>query len=184
MENLHFDLNESDRICAVSDNWDAVAKAQNAPSLLAENVIGKSVWPYIAGAGTQEYFAALFGQVRGHQQSVRLPYRCDAPMMRRFFVMEISKQPTGNLRIAHEIVEGGEEQFSVLHLNESAAEKVCSICLSLLRHGQWRDDYFSPRGQVPPEAFTVCPKCQIAAQYSWRQEPSLASASNSSHNQW
>lgn len=163
-ENLYFDLNESDNICDVSSNWDSVAEMQSGQAFVANSIIGNSVWPYISGAGTQEFFADLFAKVRAEHRSVRLPYRCDARMLKRYFEMVIRRLPNGNLRIAHEEVEGTEEAFSVLHLHDSEIDGVCSICLSVKRSGFWRDDYFSPRGAVAHQMFTVCPTCRTAPQ--------------------
>lgn len=164
MTKLYFDLDDRDQICAVSANWNDVAIEQNGSSLLSESIIGQNVWPFIAGAGTQEFFAAIFKKVRSSNQSVNMPYRCDAPLLKRFFVMEISRQSNGTVRVSHIQIDDSDIPFSVIHMSDLEPDMVCSICLSIHRQGEWNDYYFSPRGTIDPDSFTVCPKCRESAE--------------------
>ena len=161
-ESLYFDLNAQDRITAVSANWDYVASTQNGLAACADSVIGKSIWVFISGPTTQDFFANLFALARDVGRAVTLPYRCDAPLQIRHFNMEISRLPWVDLRVTHHFIPEATEDYSVIHTHDYNHEKICSICLSVRRNGAWLDEYYSPRSPIDASDFTVCPKCESA----------------------
>jgi hypothetical protein len=170
IENLYFDIDESDRICAVSANWDHIAAQQNGSSVTAAHVLGKSVWGFVAGNDTRSYFEKLFDMARSVQKNVALPYRCDTPMVMRSYNMDIVPLSGGHLRIVHSSMPEKSEAFSVIQMDETRIEKVCSICLSVHYDGAWHDDYFAPRGYIRQDDFTVCPTCLNAPKIVWAGE--------------
>jgi hypothetical protein len=166
-ENLYFDIDDKDLICAVSANWDDVANRNNGQKATTPNVIGKSFWGFVAGEDTRRYYEKIFEVARAAQKKVKLPYRCDTPLVMRSFDMSISLQSNGHLRIFHAIAPEKSEAFSVIQMDDKRIEKVCSICLSVHYNGSWHDDYFAPRGQIRDHDFTVCPDCMNVPQIVW-----------------
>jgi hypothetical protein len=137
-------------------------RSRNGDRAISNAVLGKSFWGFVAGDETRAYYEKLFAVARQAERHVELPYRCDGPMVMRSYHMDIFCLPNGNLRISHTHDAEKSEEFSVIQIHDTPIEKVCSICLSVYHSAAWHDDYFSPRGLTAPDAFTVCPSCQIA----------------------
>lgn len=79
-------------IVQVNAAWLAFAKANRYPGDPA-SVIGHSLWSYISDLETRHIYKELVERART-SGSLRVPYRCDAPNLRRFLEMTIAFDAT------------------------------------------------------------------------------------------
>ncbi len=83
---------------AVDTAWIAFAESNDAPAL-PEQVLGESLWRFIANPTVRELYRTLFRRVRETDQRVILPFRCDSPSVQRFMTLAvgIGDGPRGTL---------------------------------------------------------------------------------------
>lgn len=84
-----YELNGDDRISAVGDDWAEFAAANDAPELTPGNVLGKSIYDFIAGPEVKELYRMLLRRVREIDEPLMYPFRCDGPAVRRHMTMHI-----------------------------------------------------------------------------------------------
>jgi hypothetical protein len=71
-------LDSLDRIAAVDDAWREFAVENGAPELTEENVLGRSVFSFIADESVRHLWALLLRRAR-QGVVVKVPIRCDSP---------------------------------------------------------------------------------------------------------
>ena len=65
-------------------------------------VVGRSsTWNFIQGAETVRLYQAILRRVRSNSSRVVVPFRCDAPTLRRHMRLEISSQPLAHISHTH-----------------------------------------------------------------------------------
>jgi hypothetical protein len=94
-----YDLDDRDRILATGGEWDRFAIANAAPELATRSVIGHPLWRFVEGEEVRHLLRLLLDQVRERNRSVSVPFRCDAPALRRFMSMSIHPLEGGVLRV-------------------------------------------------------------------------------------
>jgi len=101
-------LDREDVLRSVSGAWDDFARENDAPHLSGNGVVGRSIWDFITGDEVRHLSGILFSTVRERERPVSVPFRCDAPDIRRWMTLSIA--PTSDS-------EGGID-ISVRSLNE------------------------------------------------------------------
>lgn len=120
-------------ILFVNDEWVSFALENDAPTLVRENVVGKSLWEFIDGWETRHLYDLILERVRRDGVHLRIPFRCDAPTKRRFMEMEIIPLSRGEVeyrcrilreesRAAVDLLLGGEGPLDVF---------ICTWCKKL-----------------------------------------------------
>jgi hypothetical protein len=107
-ETFFYHLDNQNRIVQVSPNWDAFALANDAPEVCARKVLNRPLMDFLAGFETKHLYDIMLNKVRRTQNHVTVPFRCDAPALRRF--MELTMRPR----------EGGGIEFQTVILREEA----------------------------------------------------------------
>jgi hypothetical protein len=107
-ETFHYHVDSRNRITQVSPNWDAFALANDAPEVCADKILNRPLMDFLSGFETQHLYSIMLTKVRGTQKPLTVPFRCDAPALRRF--MELTIWPR----------EGGGIEFQTVVLREEA----------------------------------------------------------------
>jgi hypothetical protein len=81
-EAVVYRVSASDQFQLVNDAWRRFARENGAPDL-ADSVIGRSLWDYIAGDEVRHVYASLLNRVRREQRGVNFPFRCDSAAVHR-----------------------------------------------------------------------------------------------------
>lgn len=89
---LTYQIDGADRITSVSGSWDLFAAA-NDGGTRATDVVGHSLWDFVAHDTTRQVYRDLIARVRGGRP-VAFSYRCDSPTLRRF--MQMTMRPGAN----------------------------------------------------------------------------------------
>ena len=84
-------LDGNNRISYVSPEWLEFAIENGAHELVLPGVLGKPLWPFIAGMETLHLYHVMLNKVRTASAVICFPFRCDAPQMRRY--MELVARP-------------------------------------------------------------------------------------------
>lgn len=136
METYSYKINEKDIIYEVSNNWeDFLTENKGFSNSNSKNVVGKSLWDFIAGDETKYLYQLIFSKARESKQEIKLFFRCDSPDMRRFLQIKIKSKTDGYIDLKSQILKA-EKRKSVTFLNNDIvrSEKVvimCSMCKKL-----------------------------------------------------
>jgi hypothetical protein len=107
-ETFYYHVDSQNRIVQVSPNWDAFALANGAPEVCARKILNRLLMDFLSGFETKHLYEIMLSKVRSTQNSLTVPFRCDAPALRRF--MELTMRPQ----------EGGQIEFQTVVLREEA----------------------------------------------------------------
>lgn len=96
-EFFEYVIDANDVIVSVNDSWKAFAR-ENGGEGLGERAIGTWLWQHMAGVEVKHLFRALLERVREGRRVVRIPFRCDAPDLRRHMMLEVTPLPADAVR--------------------------------------------------------------------------------------
>ncbi len=77
-------INARDLLINVSGDWERFALENAAPQLVANQVLGRSLWEFIFDAETRMLYKALLAKVRTGKSPFNVEFRCDASHLRRY----------------------------------------------------------------------------------------------------
>jgi hypothetical protein len=158
-------------ILQVNQAWTDFAIANATPELAAERVCGQPLERYIHGMEARELWRMLLERVRAQQTRVVLPFRCDAPELRRFMEMTVTARDGGDVDFATRLLRA-ERRAPVALLAQPASVgadllPICSWCKQVrLEDGTWvevelaieRLDLFG-LDSLPQLTHGICPRC-------------------------
>jgi hypothetical protein len=176
-------LDELDRIRWVGGAWSDFARANGAPELAEADILGRRVWTFVAGIETRHLYELMFEAVRRGRGAVVVPFRCDAPQLRRFMELEIRSLPGAALELTASLLR--EEARAPEPLLDARAPRtsevlsICSVCKRLrVAHDRWLAvedavrvlDLFG-RVELPGLSHGVCPDCASLMRASAKRPP-------------
>lgn len=153
-------LDERNILRAGSQTWDRAALDAGCPGAMSQAVLNLPLLHFVSGLETRSYLAGLFFQARQQGRVLSLPYRCDAPGLRRECVMDIGPGEEGTLRVMHSLL--------ATHAVETipptpTGDAICSQCRQVHVDGQWRDTDMPDGGLSPATIYVTCPDCRRRA---------------------
>jgi|SRR5208282_5806536 len=173
---VEYRINSQDLLVDVSKDWARFALENAAPSLLADHILGRSLWDFISGAETRMLYQALLARVRSGKSATTVELRCDAPHLRRHIRLVISPMSSGRVRFVGTVVKV-EERDSIRLLDPAVTRlgdqiTICSWCKDvLLPNGRFVDVETAveqlglfQRSEMPTLRQATCPTC--LAKYS------------------
>lgn len=89
-------ITPDDIIEFVNDAWIRFA-LENGTPILAQGVVGSSLWKHISGPQVVHLSRELLARVRESRCEANIPFRCDAPTKRRYMRMRILPLGKGKL---------------------------------------------------------------------------------------
>lgn len=165
-------IDETDRIVNVSDNWLLFAQENEADaSCHPEAIMNKPIWDYISGMETQYLFKVTLEKVRATDKPVVLPFRCDAPDMRRYLELRITPADQKCIEFTSYIVrEEARERVELLETDMPRSDeilKMCSMCKKInLSGGDWVEVEIAvatlklfEQLKLPQISHGLCPEC-------------------------
>lgn len=125
-------IDANDVITNVNDSWESFAD-ENGSEGLGKRVVGSWLWQHLAGVEVKHLFRVLLERVRTTGKVVRVPFRCDAPDLRRHMILEVTPLPDDVVRFSSWADE--EESRETVHLLEADREwspdgflRMCAWC--------------------------------------------------------
>jgi hypothetical protein len=187
LRDTRFRLDAEARIVGVNRGWDDFARENGAPELAGDAVVGRCLWDFVTGAETRDLYEHLFHTVRQRRRTLRLPFRCDSPSLRRFMEMRIAPRKAGELECVSTLLRT--EARPAIPLFDAHAPRTgdfvqaCSLCRRILdATGRWVEveravsslDLFGSL-RVPRLHHAVCPACHLEVRAAlaacWRIGP-------------
>lgn len=163
-------IDPDDRIAWVDARWLAFAQENGAPELTGD-VVGQSLWRYIAGDATCEVYRRLHSEVRLRRRPIVVPFRCDSPSLRREMQLVVSSDERGEIHYESTILLAAPcpptNVFDASLSRGRSLLTMCSCCKRVLLEPEgWLEiDEASVRLEVlnaatPPQLrYEVCPGC-------------------------
>jgi hypothetical protein len=85
-----------DTIAWVDSGFDELAAGYGLPGL-PDEAVGRPLLDFVTGERPRELQRHLIARARRSPEPIRSQYRCDAPEMRRFGLLELDAQPGGGV---------------------------------------------------------------------------------------
>ncbi len=165
-------VDANDVIVAVDSWWLAFARENGAAHLTADSVIGTFLWDFIAGQLTRSLYQRIHAQLRTSGTPLRLPFRCDSPMLERHMRMTITPHDNGDLVYETRVLRTKvRRSLPLLDPNQPRSTSqlvLCSSCLRAFLEGNgWLDvEKVAARllddSQPPELIYRLCPPCEQA----------------------
>lgn len=166
-------VDQDDRIAWVNSWWLAFAQENGAGQLTEQFIVGRSLWDFIADDETCQLYRSLHVRLRGSDETVVLPFRCDSPTLhRQMRLMITGKSGESSLLYEGDVVQTRQRDYlAVLDPTKSRTSPclwMCSCCKHVLLEPQgWLDVedlsdrlQFNHRDRLPRCRQTLCPPCR------------------------
>jgi two-component system, sensor histidine kinase and response regulator len=175
-------LDSADTITAVDDSWLEFARANDAPELTRQSVLGRPLHAFVSGVEMAELTGLLTGAARQRGTAVTVPFRCDSPGERRFMTMTLQVEAGGGVHIEYRLDRAefrAEVPLLDVHAPRSEAFLVvCSWCRRVRQGDAWRDveraieegDLFGRAERMPKVSHGICEDCASVVRASVRGE--------------
>lgn len=141
--NISYRINGEDEIIFLNEEWTRFALANNAPEFIAENILNRNLWDFIADDTTRELYQKLIEKVRaGHP--IDFNFRCDSSDVRRFSEMKITLLENNHIQFDTFLIKTEERvRQNVFHKDVPRSETiliVCSWCKKIeMQNGVWQE---------------------------------------------
>jgi signal transduction histidine kinase len=174
-------LDAADNITAVDDGWLDFGRANGAPELTRQSVLGRPLRAFVTGLEAAELTALLTAAARQRETAVAVPFRCDAPGERRFMTMTLQGEVGGGVHIEYRL-DRTESRAEVLLFDLEAPRSeeflvVCSWCRRVRQADAWRDvekaiadGELIGRREMPRVSHGICDDCASVVKASVRGE--------------
>lgn len=154
---------------AVGGDWVRFARANGAPDLI-ENVVGRSLWDFVAGASTRDIYSRLIARASaGHELSFHL--RCDSPHERRVMRMRMLPAVGDGVRFETRLLSRDEWPGSLPLSRVDAMETlltVCGWCGRAHIDARWEEPEVAVERlgifvgtRTPAISHGICPACTV-----------------------
>jgi len=171
-QRFEYTVDRNDVITAVNQEWRVFAR-ENDGGDLEGTVLGTWLWQHLAGMEVKHLYRVLVEKVRVTRRPVRVPFRCDAPELRRDMVLELEPLAEDAIRFSSWVVE--ERERPRVRLLEAGRPEdsghtlfMCAWCKRIRTdEGTWVEledalgegDVFD-QGPLPKITHAVCQDCQ------------------------
>jgi len=171
-----YETDYNGRIVWVNEAWNRFAAENAAEHLQEERVLGRRLWDFISDPETQQIYHLLMKKVMDERMSLRFPFRCDAPSLRRYLDMEMTSPQQQVCRFRSVVVKL--EARSEVSLWKPTAKRTdrflraCSWCKKVdAGQESWQEvedalrelELFN-RSRLPQLTHTICPSCYTSMQ--------------------
>jgi hypothetical protein len=167
---LSYAIDEHDHLIKVDGGYYRFAEENGWPD--AGSTLGRSLWDYVAGRELVKLQRLLVRRIRDEVGDVELPFRCDAPAVRREMDIRIVARPGGRVVLFSSRLRAEEERDLPQLLLDPAAPRsdemleMCGWCDRFNVDGEWveveeaarRLELFN-RPELPALSHGICPDC-------------------------
>lgn len=136
-------VDQNARIVSVSESWALVARDNDAAAELKEDdVIGRSLFDFIADEHCQDLYKALIKKVRATGEATSFPFRCDTPERRRLMELCITQTSDGKIEFDIELLRDDEREapcnlLDADHPRTDDEVLICSWCKCVQIGDDW-----------------------------------------------
>jgi hypothetical protein len=175
-------IDDRDVVTYVNEQWMGFAHANGAERLPLQ-VIGRSLWDFIARDETKSFYARAIEHVRRKGVALQIPFRGDSPSCRRHMEMRIEPTSAGEIEFRSFVIREDERQpVPLLDVDVPRADwevlTICSVCRKALTGDRWLELEDVLRVLKPPHgdawhrlSETVCDTCEALVALQLRAHP-------------
>ncbi len=169
-QTLSYAIDEHDHLIRVDQGYYRFAEENGWAD--AGSSLGRLLWDYVAGRELVKLQRLLVRRVRDGVGDVELPFRCDAPAVRREMDMRIVARPAGRVVLFSARLRAEEKRDVPQPLLDAAAPRslevveMCGWCDRFEVGGEWveveeaaRRLRLFNRSELPALSHGVCPDC-------------------------
>ncbi len=168
---VEYSIDADDVVITRDQGWAAFARQNDAPELVAMDS-SRTIWSYFGSDEIRDIWRLLIERVREAGQEARIPFRCDAPDMRRWYEMTLTPEDHRVVRFRSVLVfEEARDTIPLLAPDtdrdvDAAPIPVCSWCGQGNDGTRWIDiedlarDRRLLESQVPSISYGICPTCR------------------------
>lgn len=173
--NVRYRIDSRDRLTGFNAAWDEFAIGNDTPALTGSLIEGRPLWDFITSPEVQHLYEVLLKRVRAGRALSSLPFRCDAPTLRRHMLMDIHLLPVGDVEFCCQVTRVEPRAPVPVDYGARPAEgnrflRMCSWCNRVDdMHGHWSEieDAIARLqlfGDVEPLpiSHTICAQCLSA----------------------
>lgn len=166
---LNYAIDEQDHLIRVDDGYYRFAEENGWTD--AGSSLGRSLWDYVAGPELIKLQRLLVRRIRDEVGDVELPFRCDAPGVRREADIRIVARPGGRVVLFSAGMRSEEEREIQPLLDPEVPRseemvEMCGWCDRFEVDGEWveveeaarRLELFN-RSELPALSHGICPDC-------------------------
>lgn len=170
-EPTRYEIGPDDRITRVDARFEAFARENDAPEL-ARSAVGTVLWEHVSGAGVTALYRQFFERVREDARTIHIPFRCDAPDLRRFMSLVMGPgSGAGEVSFEARLVRSETRERVALWdvdalRDEESLLPVCAWCKRVRVEATWIDAERAvtrlrlfERALVPGVTHGVCDEC-------------------------
>jgi hypothetical protein len=158
-------IDAADLIVSVNAAFDEFARANGAEGL-SEEVVGRSIFDFIAGSEVSMLWRMLLARARAGV-ALTIPYRCDADDVRRELTMDLVRGADGSIDFVSTTVSVSARPPLALFAPEHRSERLLKACSWCCRFevGAWVEAEEAVRrlgllSEVAPRlTHGMCPEC-------------------------
>ena len=153
---MRYWLDATDRLAEVDEAWRAFATENGAPELASPAILGRPMASFCTDSTTAEIWAQLFARSRSGD-SVELEVRCDAPELRRLFLVTLTANEAGLVQARSELLSAEPRaRVELLEAHRPHSDELLVCC-------SWCKRWQAPAGAwVEVEA--LCAQLQLLGQ--------------------
>lgn len=128
---IRYTIDAHDVIEAVSDSWYPFADGNEGAQLSSTNVIGRSLWDFIADTPTREIYRQMIARVRQGRQT-QFTLRCDGPTDRRLLSMTVTRRALDAIEFETKVLQSEHREAVPLLMHDAPRSSdiltVCAWC--------------------------------------------------------
>jgi hypothetical protein len=170
-ESLSYAIDDEDRLIRVDEGFYRFATENDWDG--AADVLGRSLWDFIAGRDVRKLQRLLLRRVREGVREIELPFRCDSPEATREMDIRIAADHSGRVILFSARLRSMTIRSESQPLLDPEAPRdegdflqMCAWCDRFLVDGEWvevevaakRLELFR-RSRLPTLDHGVCPRC-------------------------
>lgn len=171
MASIHYLLDSQNIIQSISGEWDVFAQKNGAEQLIVANVVGQSMFKFISGKVTKQFYDQLIRQAHTLAKTITFNYRCDSPEQKRFMEFHISPLSNGETLITSHFVHSKrvkKKSFTYLVNERTKGSKIlCSICNRIYDHKAWLELEDCAHNNPIPITYGICQECSVTIGDKW-----------------
>ncbi|OGP21927.1 MAG: hypothetical protein A2054_04455 [Deltaproteobacteria bacterium GWA2_55_10] len=95
---VEYRIDRSDIFIDLNDYWTVFAVENKAPELTPDAVLDRPLWDFIKDRETRHLYRLILMEARYSLSTLKFPFRCDSPGLRRFHEMEVTSSADGSVR--------------------------------------------------------------------------------------
>lgn len=181
-EDIIYHVDRNGRIAFVNGRWDEFARENDGLDILTDAVLGREAARFIAGEETKHMFDLMMRHVLTSGRAVTVPFRCDAPALRRHMQLTMSADPNGTLVFRSRMLQG-DPRPPIRLLDRRAPRtlapliRICSWCNRGFLDNHWVEleeiikayGLFEADG-VPEITHGLCTECERRVLSEWSED--------------